>query len=256
MQKKVFGLIAVLMCSVQLHAFSINVDPPSIQTKAKPGEHVSAKIMVENTSKEPILVKVYAQDWKYKEGMQKQFLDLGQTPYSLNKAITLYVKDLTIPAKGRKEVALDIQSPSNKSGGLYGVVFFESAPVQANRSSTVRIIGRIGTIIYHEIEGTQQYQFDIALQKMDRKNKAASFYFNLTNQSNVHLDLQGSLLILNSKRDVVDRIPISVKALPKEKQSFEVVSHKEFSGDTYTGLFTLTYSENKEPYSKTITLIK
>jgi hypothetical protein len=186
--------------------------------------------------------------------MSKKFLELGQTPYSLNKALSLYVQELTIPVKGKKEVLFELKSPTDKQGGLYGVIFFESAPVQSNKSSTVQLIGRIGTIIYHEIGGSQKSSFELVYNKKETAIDKTNFYIDLINQGNVHVDLKGSLLILGANKEILDRVPISaLKALPKTKQSFVLTSKRNFENKATSALLTLTYGDN-QVYSKVFNL--
>lgn len=237
-------LILFVTLVPQVYPFSINVDPPSIYTKAKQGETYSGKITVENKSQEAITVKVYAQDWVYQESsLDKKFLELGQTPYSLKQVLTLYINELTIPAKEKRDVLYDIKSPNQKEGGLYGVIFFETEPVLASPTASVWLVGNIGSIIYHEIEGSQKYKFDIVFDKLEKTSDGTSLTFKLVNQSNVHIDLKGSLLLLSPHKDVIDRLDIqNAKALPNETRSFVLFTKKDISLLKGSGLLTLSYA--------------
>jgi len=252
MKNKLLILISILFIyAAQSHAFSVNIDPPSIYTKGEQGERVISKITIENTSNEAIKVKVYPQDWLYRDDNSKQFLELGKTPYSLNKSLTLYAQEIVLTPNERQEVLFEIKTSETQKGGLYGVIFFETSPVLKNASSSVQLIGRIGSIIYHEIQDTQVYQFDVILQKTDSTKQASKLYLNLINQSNVHLNLKGSLLILTQQKQIIDRIPIeNFKALPNEKRTIVLTTKSLPKG--ITGLLTLTYEGQDLPYTKII----
>ncbi len=243
--KKIIISLLLLFFSLQVYGFSINVDPPSIYTKARPGATVTSKITVENTSKNPIVLKVYIEDWQYQNDLTKKFLKLGSTPYSLADNAKLSVKELRLAGNAKENVYLDVTSPQNKNGGLYGVVFFEAAPMLVNKSSNVRLIGRIGSIIYHEIDSTQTYDFDLVVNDIEQDKTKTQIYLNFINKSNIHLKLEGSLLILGRNHVVVDRQEVSFKALPNKEQIFVVNTNKKLISGSYKGLLSLNYLGDK-----------
>jgi len=227
--KKLLLLLILIVFSVNAHAFSINIDPPSLYTKAKPGETIRTKVTVENTSNDPVVLKIYLEDWAYLNDLSKKFMKLGTTPYSLKNNANLF----------------EITSPTDKKGGLYGVLFFEAAPVMVNKGSNVRLIGRIGSIIYHEIDGTQDYNFDLVFTDFEKEQSRTKLNFSLNNKSNIHLNLKGSLLILNKKHQVEDRIETTLKALPKENQNITIYTNKKLTAGEKVCLFSLSYESSK-----------
>ncbi|MFA5880017.1 MAG: hypothetical protein WC860_07575 [Candidatus Margulisiibacteriota bacterium] len=249
--KKLLFLFVLILFSANAYAFSINIDPPSVYTKAKPGETVKTKISVENTSEESVVLKVYLEDWQYLNDLSKKFLKLGSTPFSLKDAAKLYVKELRLQPKAKEDVLFEITSPTNKTGGLYGVVFFEAAPVLINQNSNVHLIGRIGSIIYHEIEGTQDYNFDLAFVNYDQEKSRTKLDFSFVNRSNIHLNLKGSLLILDKNHKVIERIETTLKALPKENQDIILYTSKKLGLGEKLCLFSLVY-ENSKFFTKEI----
>jgi len=243
--KKLILTLLLLLLTINAYAFSVSIDPPSINSKAKPGAIASNQITVENTAKEPIILKVYLEDWEYQEDGSKKFFKLGTTPYSLKNYAKLYVKELRLAPGAKENVQVDITSPTDKTGGLYGVVLFEASPVLVNKSANVKLIGRIGTILYHEIDGTQTYNFDVAYLKNSQGSGRSQLLFNFINKSNIHLKLTGSLLILGKNHAIADRIEVVLKALPNSEQKIILNSTKKLLPGEYSALFSLNYLEDK-----------
>ena len=243
--KKLLLLLILIVFSVNAHAFSINIDPPSLYTKAKPGETIRTKVTVENTSNDPVVLKIYLEDWAYLNDLSKKFMKLGTTPYSLKNNAKVYVNEIRLAGNAKENVLFEITSPTDKKGGLYGVLFFEAAPVMVNKGSNVRLIGRIGSIIYHEIDGTQDYNFDLVFTDFEKEQSRTKLNFSLNNKSNIHLNLKGSLLILNKKHQVEDRIETTLKALPKENQNITIYTNKKLTAGEKVCLFSLSYESSK-----------
>lgn len=236
-------LIAAIVYSVSANAespFSITVDPPSIKSSALPGNSTSKYITVENTSNLPISIKIYAQDWEYLPDGSKSFLKLGSSKVSLINNIQLFANQIFLKPKSTQSVVVKITSPKNYKGGLYSVVFFEGAPTSTSANgakANVKLVGRVGTIIYHEVEGTVTHNLSATINAQLSSTSTQNILVSVTNKGNVVEFDPINLLIVSDGKKVVDRIPLpDIKLMPGDKRDVSVSPSIQLKAGKYSAI--------------------
>ena len=257
------SLIGLFTLTVQVNAaespFSVAVDPPSIKTAAIAGNSVSKYITVENTGSVPVSLKIYAQDWEYAEDGSKIFRKLGTTKTSLAGNIQLFANEIYLKPKASQNVYLKITSTKSGKGGYYSVIFFEGVPVtSAGKSvkSNVKLVGRIGTIIYHEVERTVTHNLAATLSPEISATEAQSISVNVTNKGNVVEFDPINLLIVSDSKKVVDRISLpSIKMMPGDKRGVSVAPSIKIKPGKYSAIVSFQTSDGPQ-FSKSELVVK
>ena len=233
----IFLLCYFLACISSAHAFSLNLNPPSIRLTVGTGESTSGKITLENRGDLKLSVKAYVEDWVYAKDGSKDFKEAGSTPYSCAKWIKLSQEKFDLNPKEIKEIEYTLTVPKDATGGHYAVIFFESlieqakAQVQAAPAGGqgVAVAGRIGTIVYHETKGLVNKKGSILDLKASGYEKAKPLRVELTfkNEGNTQLQADGKLSLLDSSGNKVAETEVRrIYSLPGDPAGKELVFSK------------------------------
>ncbi len=225
MRKPLILALSVLSLAVfatPVLAATVRIDNARIRLALKPGETKSDQIRVENPTDQPAGVRVYAEDWAYKDigDGDKDFYPAGTLERSSSRWITVNPQEVTIPPYGQTVVnySLTVPSGNDKKGTYTTVLFFETVIGQATDSegANVLVSGRVGSLIYVDIAGTVQRvgKFDKIDIKAPSGAKPAEFNITVTNAGNGPLSVEGEYLIMNAEGLVKGRgetVPIYIK---------------------------------------------
>lgn len=237
--------------------FSITLDPPSIKTSAPAGNSISRFITVENNSTQSVSLKVYAQDWEYANDGSKVFRKLGSTKTSLNGFIQLFANQIYLKPKSSQNLYFKVTSPKDYKGGLYSVVFFEGIPLQGTKTakSNVKVVGRIGTILYHEVEGTTTHNMSAKISgELSGAVSSQNISVELQNNGNVVESEPINLLIVSDAKIVLDRILLPpVKLMPGDKQLVTVRPNESLKSGVYSTI--LSFQTSSGPQYSTANLV-
>ncbi len=231
--KKIFILwvitaICLIFSVSESHGFSLNVSPPSFKTSVEPGGSTSGTITILNTSEENIAIMVYTQDWQYKPDGSKTFRAAGTTPLSCAKWIRIFPKKFQIEAHGRMAVQYTISVPEDARGGYYAVIFSESVPLSKEGSEgemTVRFAGRLGTIVYLDVEGTviRKASIESLSVKPPQSNKPLEMDISYKNKGNVYIAAKGTLNIIDEEGNIFGREKFGpISTLPGDTRETKV----------------------------------
>jgi hypothetical protein len=198
------------------HAATLLVDQGRVYTGIAAGGVETGQIHLTNPTDESTSVKVYVEDWVYKqEGTgDKDFFPAGTLPNSASKWITLSPVEFVLPPYGEETIHYTITAPAgNLSGGYYSVIFFETilGTTQNEEGANVLVSGRIGTLMYMTINGTEKRSARIdALEiRPPGGSKPAEFDVTLTNDGNIALNTEGEFLIMDAQGLVKGRGPMT-----------------------------------------------
>ncbi|MCX5726602.1 MAG: hypothetical protein NT030_05440 [Candidatus Saganbacteria bacterium] len=224
----IFLLCYLTACISSAHAFSLNLNPPSVRLTVGTGESTSGKITLENRGDSKLSVKAYVEDWVYAKDGSKDFKEAGSTPYSCAKWITLSQEKFDLNPKEVKEIEYTLTVPMDETGGHYAVIFFESLIEQA-KAQGVAVAGRIGTIVYQETKGLVNKKGSILDLKASSYEKAKPLRVEITfkNEGNTQLQADGKLSLLDSSGNKVVEIEVPrIYSLPGDTAGKDLVFSK------------------------------
>ncbi len=195
-------------------AIRINVDPPSLMIESKPGDVKRETIQLSNNGDEDLNVKVYLNDWTYNDDGSKTFFRAGTNTLSLQSYISVYPENFILSPGKQQDVSVTLTMPKTMTGGKYGVIFFESMPTQPGAQSSVLLGGRIGTILYYQAEGTVSLNIKVEPLKIFARRNTFDLRFTYINGSNIHIQPDTDLIVLNTKDEVLFRKKLNLRLLP------------------------------------------
>ncbi|MBU0479263.1 hypothetical protein KKC91_11950 [bacterium] len=220
---KIIFIIGFILCLTfsllsEAMAFSINLDPPNLTLSIPPGGSESGIITLTNKGDVSLRVVVYTGDWTYGVDGVKEFGPAGTTPFSCADWLHIFPTEFELPAGESKEVQYTLTVPLDASGGHYGVIFFEAdIGMQPSLGTSVRVAGRIGTIILQETEGMVDRRGSIVSLTTGPPDENKGFDINLRfkNEGNVRIGAKGTVNIIDKDGNFFGREEFpEIKTLP------------------------------------------
>lgn len=228
----------------------LRIDKPKVRLTIAPGAYEAGEIKVENTSKEPLNVRVYLEDWVYlaPDG-GKTFKPKGTEKLSCSNWITFYPADMTLQAGANQMVRFTVSVPKDAVGGHYSVMFFETGSGDATMQDEegndvlVKILNRLGALFYVEPAGTIQKtaQLENLVITHNRNDLTVSGVFS--NTGNADIVTQGTFNVLDADGYVYARGSFhEVFTLPGDKAPVSAVaSSVNLKPGNYDMLISLEY---------------
>lgn len=188
------GLIGVLALAMPpATALNIGVTPSRVELEINSNKTRSQSIRVLNPSSEPIEVKAVIRSWVMSEDNKLQEFSAGEQ--SLEQWIIFTPSKFTIPAGGAQTVRFAIRPKVQpKSGEHRAVIYFEEVPPGNDKSKGVRIVGRLGVVIYGYVGNIKRLGV-LNSVTVDTKPKAVGAIFDISNQGNAYVRLTGQYAI-------------------------------------------------------------
>jgi P pilus assembly chaperone PapD len=194
-----FCAVGILNAQAQAQVF---LEQAKVSLTVSGGEHQNGSFLVHNTSSNPISVKVYWEDFKYKAPYDgtKIFLPAGTAPGSASQWVTFSPQIFTMPGFGQQRIDYSVSAPSQVEEGHYGVLFFESSAVTKVNSDNVSLVTRLGCLFFIEPSNKNK---NAVLQ--DIQLKANSITASFVNQGNVVLIPRTTYYIMQDGGMVLSR---------------------------------------------------
>ncbi|MBN3893924.1 MAG: molecular chaperone [Nostoc sp. NOS(2021)] len=188
------GLMGVLALGMPpATALNIGVTPSRIEVEINSSKMRTQSIRVLNASSEPIEVKAVVRSWVMSEDNKLQ--EVAPTEQSLEQWIVFTPSRFTIPAHGAQTLRFAIRPKVQpKPGEHRTVIYFEEIPSNSSQSKGVRIIGRLGVVIYGYVGKIQRIGV-INSVTVETKPKAINAVFDISNQGNGYIRLNGQYAI-------------------------------------------------------------
>ncbi len=182
-------------------ALSVGIDKPRIEAKSAPGSAPNGVIKVKNKGDVPASVQASVEDWIYDANGKREFKPAGSTPFSCGNWIEITPQSTIVPSGREGEFAYTIRVPNDAVGGHYAIIFFSSSSVEEEESkgTAVKLVGRIGSVVYHEVEGKTNKAASITSMDISKPevNKPLTLTYTFKNEGNTFLRLKGILNILD-----------------------------------------------------------
>lgn len=227
--KKIF-LAFVFLLSFSITSFAgLSIVPAKTEISMPQNRSYVASYTVQNTEEETVTVSVTTKNWnnsKENKGINvDEWLIVDKSP-------------ITLEPQESKEVKFTVKSGDLK-GTLSGMISFT---LKSSRHTGINLMTSVP--VYMTIEGTQNISFDFkkieiknARNQRFEKTDMMDIIYEVQNNGNVHLRLQGGLKIFQGKKLLIEQkinelnpvYPDSsrsfferVKALPKGKYSVNI----------------------------------
>ncbi|MDD5439856.1 MAG: hypothetical protein PHS37_06700 [Candidatus Omnitrophica bacterium] len=243
-------LSVLLLCASSHAAVKMNLDPPRVDLKVKPGEERGGYISVINgDEKEPMHVRAYVNDLVYLPDGSNDFLPPGRTPWTCGDWLKIGPTEFEVPAGKDGKLRYTVTVPKGVTGGRYGVIFFEMSPSYGDLkdSSGAMINIRMGTIMLIEIDGTQTYQAKLtAVDIRPVKSEKAAYEISCTvsNESNILVRPNGTAKIIGRDKKEIATVKINpgkTGVFPSTSRTFYAPYADKLAPGSYTLQVVLDY---------------
>lgn len=235
-------LFFLTISSVNLSYAQVHLDKAKVRIDVSPGETVSDKIIVTNTSDKEVKLNAYWEDFIYLPPYDgnKKFSPIGTLENSLDGWVSYSPQQFIIPPKQSKEISYVIRAPENAKGGRYGVLFFEKHDPSALTATGVKIITRVGCLFFVELtDNSRLTNFN------NISIKTHSLRGEFINQGNVISIPNGVHYIMDSEGLVVDRGEVGkVYVPPGAKVAIEMKFTPELKPGRYSAVITFDFETN------------
>jgi len=213
-----------------------------VKLSVSPGENVTGKLILHNTSDENVNMKVYWEDFVYKPPYDgsKDFLPRGTGSYSAANWVNISTKTLMFGPFAKRTISYSINVPDDIRQGHYGVLFFENAEKQIDSTRGIHIVTRVGCLFFIEPKEKNK-KVDLKGFEFTGKELTASF----TNLGNVILIPDGTFYVIDQDGMVFDRGEISKIYLPPDKSAdYGLTLNRDLDPGTYTLVMTVTLEDD------------
>lgn len=230
------------------HAVTLRTQTPLIHLTLKPGQTYTGNIDLTNPGEEVIVVKVYLEDWVYKENGtgEKQFSPLDAEPKAKSAGgwMTFNPVELTAAPFSTSGVSYTIRVPESGVAGTYhAVMFFETAVGQGvdQNGAAVAVSARLGSIIVIDVEGQSEKRGTVHSITITPPsgNKPAKFAALFENTGSSDVILKGNFMIMDPHWEVVGRgetVPIYTQS------GYKLERESEWAGKLAAGLYKVLFT--------------
>lgn len=199
---KTLKTITLLLFIQTTFAISVSIDPSHYYLKINPKKIVRKTVRVTNTDSNPVNINVYLNDWSLQNG-KKIFSPAGTSSLSVANQVSVFPANFSLNPKESQEVLLAIQTAPNQQGGRYGVVFFEAIPDTPAKQGALQVSGRLGCIIYAEVNGTEKKSYKTTDFKCSLIRNKLYIRFKLKNEGNILLNPNIKFLLIDNKSNEI-----------------------------------------------------
>ncbi len=216
-------------------------------------ERVNKHIVVNNTSSEPINVKVYWEDFEYLSPYDgaKKFTPAGTSKNSASGIVSFFPQTFQLPAFGKQQIDYSVSTPEDMSEGHYGVLFFEKAGDPIKTDAGISIVTRVGCLFFIE---PKEKNKTAVIENMALNGSTLVGRFS--NQGNVIMIPRTTYNVMDKEGLVADRGEVKKHYVPPGvSASWEVPLPKTLGQGEYTLLVNADLDEG-DAVVKEMQLIK
>ncbi|KKR35916.1 MAG: hypothetical protein UT66_C0007G0006 [candidate division CPR2 bacterium GW2011_GWC1_39_9] len=210
MRKKILFLIVLTAISVGLFFIFVNqtkaadetnisISPLTFDLSANPGDTVTNELLVRNSSSDPVVISVEAQDFVATGEEGEVNLTDSKTTYSLASWVELDSDKFTLAGGQKKSVKFVIRVPFNaEPGGHYASVYTHLSPTTGDATSGSGVGQKIGSLVLLRVGGTANEEAKIATFKTTKESYAkgpVDFDVRIENTGSVHVKPKGIIAV-------------------------------------------------------------
>lgn len=220
----------------------VHLDKAKVRFDAAPGETISDKLVISNTSDEEVRIDAYWEDFAYQPPYDgdKKFFPLGTAGDSLDGWVSYSPQQFTIPPKSSRDVSYTIRVPPGARGGRYGVLFFEKYDPSAVTATGVKIITRMGCLFFVESTDSSR-ESDFGNISIEPHSLRGEFI----NQGNVISIPNGVYYVMGDDGLVADRGEVGKVYVPPGGKAEVVMKLSEsLAPGKYSAVITFDFEAN------------
>lgn len=203
-----------------LPAQAITISPPILKIEAEKGTVVIKKIKIFNETNQPLTIYSAIENFKPDKNTGVPIFLGKDDPLGLANWISVEPQKINLSSGETQEALVSFNIPETaEPGGHYAAIFWTDLPP---KNGGVQLVNRLGTLILLNVPGTINEELKIIDFK---KNQDNSFFLQIENSGNTHLQPTGQIQIADSSNESVALIPInSVKQniLPQSRRNFSL----------------------------------
>ena len=199
-------------------ALAVSSSQPIIRHELAPGETIQGTIEVSSHQDDPLHLRIYLEDWRYKptgDG-EKDFGPPQTMPRSAAGWISFYPSEVDLPGRGKAVIDYTIRVPENSSveGEYVAVLFLEAVmgegPSEASAdkpSAMVKFAARLGSLIYVDVKNTVRKEGRFRDIVVNRASLAEppSVKAKLANEGNAVLLCEGAFHVMDEHNVITAR---------------------------------------------------
>lgn len=209
-----------------------------------PGEVKEDGVIISNTSDKEVRVKVYPVDGTTTADGAFALLSEKEERKSVGSWVKLDRNEVTVEPGGEKTVKFTISIPSGAAVGDHlGGIVIEN--MEVGKGKGVNVVTRVGARIYQTVPGELIRKLILTNFSWAVVEDKPTFYFELENQGNVHLDPKGEMKI----KDGFVGIPLFKSdfdlrmVIPGKPTKVPVVWEKRWPVGKFTAQVAIAYGD-------------
>jgi len=267
MQKWVGGILfAVILLSFStipltpaLPQFSFMITPVVKEIQTKPGEKkiYTLKIINSSESEKKVKLHLYPLDFSLNPQGEIVFFSPNALKRSASGWVMLNPSQLVISSGEAQDVQVKVNIPEEAQGGYYSAIVVEQAPEISTHQQTDIVTWRMVSILVLVVHGSHQPKGDIIIQDVKihtyEEKKEAFFIVTLENKGDVHVRIQGKLLIKDKEGRDVKKFPLTEgpgTIFPETVREFKIAIRDLPPPGEYVAELLLMYGKGKKISTK------
>lgn len=221
----------------------IVVSPAITEWIAAPGQQLSKKIMVRNTTARPLPIRVIAKSFVPREKVDGANHDI----FDASSWVVLKNPDYILKPGEYREVTIELHIPAKaEPGGHYATIYFQQLEAaSAQRSRQTNVVGRVGSLVFITVKGAIKKEVVISSLQTKREDGSFALQASLNNTGNVHILPRVTYTIKNWRKQTVATITVPPGVLlPHTHRRYAAKWHPPVLGK-FTVTATVTYGGKK-----------
>ena len=232
---------------------SMSLSPTESFLKGAPGSSVSQEFVVINDGASPYLLSCFFEDVWF-DGEKTISGDLGtikqnqagfQTQCSPNNVL--------VPPKFVQKIKVVGLINKDQVGETFTRFYAQMLPPEeiksAGGNAPKAMIGyssKIGALLSFTAEGTQKRESEATHVILEHTKKYSILKFQIHNKGNVHLSGTGTLVVMDSQNQMVEKTDVKIPFLyPGQTKSINVNLLESLKYEKYKALLSITGSSNE-----------
>jgi hypothetical protein len=247
------GLILFNMAFAQDTGQGLSISPLTFELTANPGDILSNKIKIYNSSNSAIIVKMETEDFKAAgETGQVVVAPEENLTYSLKRWVKIEPAEFTLEPKEQKFVDFTIEVPGNaEPGGKYGSVLATTGGVMGEGLTGAAIAQKVGALLLLTISGPVQENLTVKEFSAPPflEYGPVPFLIRFENTGTVHVRPRGFVTITNWwGKKVADIEFPQMNVIPNAVRKVEAKWDFKWLFGKYTATLVGSYGTTNTPF--------
>ncbi|MBN2413443.1 hypothetical protein JXQ31_17325 [candidate division KSB1 bacterium] len=164
---------------------------------------------------------------------------------------------ISIPPLENLDFNLQVKVPGFSQCGQYSIIMFQTTDLN-KINKEIEVVGRLGTILMFEISGRKY--IDAIIKKFDilHFKEEIEFTILVRNTSNIDIQCNGSIVIIDNNKRIIDRVKINGGTgtiLPESEREYKAIwKGKTLKSGSYVAKLKLYIPGSSKVHQKEIQL--